>query len=540
MKKTILGVLLLLSPISVGFSQTYQKPTGETMLYRGTLIVVVPTKEGLVVCADRRLHNDSKGDTDTGLKIRPFEGGVFAASGYVIWPGGITGTIDLFSATEFALAQKKDAPVAWNSAQGFPNVGVEPFKVVDTTGLLLPREIGSQINAMSPDGVSPPLNQQLIWPTQSGIDLNALSSWKLPSSLSALVVGTNRSLGGIDWSNYLNSVTPLGGPSRGDSTIELIRGLGRPSTPFDLAHAEALPLYPLGIPPSTPTSLHESLSVLTQNTPNAISILGYDPTASRISSKPEHTGVNPAALRMYSQLSDAVSHRMGIIDESPLKGLDKVYVSPVLPNNFGAIDVLVQPETTLPSNKLSLPQEWQTGLYPYVPVNRTDSLSEAVKRYSEGDSQIRTQDFLTPLHIVPNLFAIPPPGSLLDGSKKELPQDWLKNFTPSKPPLMLDFTNPGFLPRNEVRLPESKGLGKSGASTVATLANASPDSFIGDDSFDDRIRRVAEYLGSQLHFLTESNIKISEFGTMPNNQFFEVRFFYATAAGQLQGAGSNL
>jgi len=140
------------------------------------------------------------------------------------------------------------------------------------------------------------------------------------------------------------------------------------------------------------------------------------------------------------------------------------------------------------------------------------------------------------LQIVPNPFAIPPLDTSLDGSKKKLFQDWLKNSDPSNPPLTLDLTHPGLLPRNDVRIPESKPApsGKSGASTGTRPVSTSNDSSLGDDSFNDTMKRVAEYLGSQLQWVTRSNVNSPGFGKMPDNQFFEVRFFYATAAGQLK------
>ncbi|MGH9825279.1 MAG: hypothetical protein ACREDR_18775, partial [Blastocatellia bacterium] len=49
----------------------------------GTLIVAIPTKDGLLVCADRRVHNDD-GDRDNVTKIRPVNSNAFyAASGIV-------------------------------------------------------------------------------------------------------------------------------------------------------------------------------------------------------------------------------------------------------------------------------------------------------------------------------------------------------------------------------------------------------------------------------------------------------------------------
>ncbi|MGH9829289.1 MAG: hypothetical protein ACREDR_39220, partial [Blastocatellia bacterium] len=50
----------------------------------GTLIVAIPTKDGLLVCADRRIHNDGDGDRDNVNKIHPVNSNAFyAASGIV-------------------------------------------------------------------------------------------------------------------------------------------------------------------------------------------------------------------------------------------------------------------------------------------------------------------------------------------------------------------------------------------------------------------------------------------------------------------------
>jgi len=36
----------------------------------GTLVVIVPTRDGIVIAADRRTNDEVRGDLDTTLKIR--------------------------------------------------------------------------------------------------------------------------------------------------------------------------------------------------------------------------------------------------------------------------------------------------------------------------------------------------------------------------------------------------------------------------------------------------------------------------------------
>lgn len=44
-------------------------PSPATLAVAGTLVVVVPNQEGLLICADRRTYDSERGDVDTNLKI---------------------------------------------------------------------------------------------------------------------------------------------------------------------------------------------------------------------------------------------------------------------------------------------------------------------------------------------------------------------------------------------------------------------------------------------------------------------------------------
>lgn len=79
MKSKTLNFLLL---FFAAVSAHAQSPTARSDISHGTLIVAVPTRDGLIICADKRLHSDNKPDNDDYIKlISTYR--IFAAAGLV-------------------------------------------------------------------------------------------------------------------------------------------------------------------------------------------------------------------------------------------------------------------------------------------------------------------------------------------------------------------------------------------------------------------------------------------------------------------------
>src|SRR5437764_438991 len=77
----IFVLLLLLSGVSIGTTRAIAQDLDSSVASHGTLIVAIPTQEGLVICADRRVHTKT-GDRDDVLKIRQLDSrSIYAASG---------------------------------------------------------------------------------------------------------------------------------------------------------------------------------------------------------------------------------------------------------------------------------------------------------------------------------------------------------------------------------------------------------------------------------------------------------------------------
>jgi hypothetical protein len=67
---SIVTLCLLYAFTSEPKSSTSQAPFSRSAVSKGTLIVTVPVKEGLVICTDKREYNVVRGATDNQMKIR--------------------------------------------------------------------------------------------------------------------------------------------------------------------------------------------------------------------------------------------------------------------------------------------------------------------------------------------------------------------------------------------------------------------------------------------------------------------------------------
>lgn len=102
----MMKILKRLTLVLLFFILVLELPTikRESIAQSGTLIVVIPTREGLVICGDKRSHNEENGTiSDTTIKVRRLDDStVYLATGIVYRShlGSFLGNFDLFAIVE--------------------------------------------------------------------------------------------------------------------------------------------------------------------------------------------------------------------------------------------------------------------------------------------------------------------------------------------------------------------------------------------------------------------------------------------------------
>jgi hypothetical protein len=146
----LLGLLVAFFIYKSPYLQTSNGIQLRHSFLHGTLVVAVPYREGLVICADRRTHSKEKGDTDSTKKIIQLDDkSLFASTGTV----GIVETAtqnfivtsqqEFFFVKEFVLEYFKDRKVEtanWDKFKTYLELKVatyfarfKPLNLQDTT-----------------------------------------------------------------------------------------------------------------------------------------------------------------------------------------------------------------------------------------------------------------------------------------------------------------------------------------------------------------------------------------------------------------------